>query len=139
MKTYSQFVAETDSRMYGDDSVLSGLSGKGKPKPFMGYEQVDSDPCWEGYRQDGMKNKGGRQVPNCVPMAEGSYFHSKSELLAAIRDSEQEIKSLQRKKAEAKKAGDTKALKQIDFEIAEMEENIADSEDQLKMQRSHNV
>ena len=24
-------------------------------------------PCWKGYKQVGMKNKGGRQVPNCVP------------------------------------------------------------------------
>ena len=24
------------------------------------------DPCWEGYEQVGMKDKGGRQVPNCV-------------------------------------------------------------------------
>lgn len=28
----------------------------------------DEDPCWEGYRQDGMKEKGGKQVPNCVPV-----------------------------------------------------------------------
>ena len=25
------------------------------------------DPCWTGYTQVGMKNKGGREVPNCVP------------------------------------------------------------------------
>jgi hypothetical protein len=24
-------------------------------------------PCWKGYQQVGMKDKGGRQVPNCVP------------------------------------------------------------------------
>jgi hypothetical protein len=24
-------------------------------------------PCWKGYQQIGMKDKGGRQVPNCVP------------------------------------------------------------------------
>ena len=28
--------------------------------------------CWTGYRQDGMKEKGGRMVPNCVPV-EKSY------------------------------------------------------------------
>ena len=27
----------------------------------------DKDPCWKGYRQLGMKKKGGKQVPNCVP------------------------------------------------------------------------
>jgi starvation-inducible DNA-binding protein len=24
-------------------------------------------PCWDGYKQIGMKNKGGKMVPNCVP------------------------------------------------------------------------
>jgi len=81
-----EFIDETDSRMYGDDSVVRGMGkGKGKPKPkapckgkdcdkakpkpFMGYEEAD--PCWDGYRQEGMKSKGGRQVPNCVPVTEG--------------------------------------------------------------------
>lgn len=32
------------------------------------YESVNEDsPCWKGYKQVGMKNKGGKQVPNCVP------------------------------------------------------------------------
>ena len=29
-----------------------------------------SDPCWTGYKQVGMKKKGGKQVPNCVPANE---------------------------------------------------------------------
>jgi len=28
------------------------------------------DPCWKGYQMVGMKNKGGRKVPNCVPANE---------------------------------------------------------------------
>ena len=24
-------------------------------------------PCWKGYEMIGMKKKGGRKVPNCVP------------------------------------------------------------------------
>lgn len=27
----------------------------------------DDDPCWKNYKQVGMKDKDGRQVPNCVP------------------------------------------------------------------------
>ena len=27
----------------------------------------DKGPCWKGYQQIGMKDKGGKQVPNCVP------------------------------------------------------------------------
>lgn len=29
--------------------------------------EEDEDPCWDGYQQYGMKMKGGRKVPNCVP------------------------------------------------------------------------
>ena len=28
-----------------------------------------SDPCWEGYTQRGMKEQGGKMVPNCIPVA----------------------------------------------------------------------
>jgi len=31
--------------------------------------QLD-EACWDGYKQVGMKEKNGRQVPNCVPMSE---------------------------------------------------------------------
>jgi hypothetical protein len=27
----------------------------------------EESPCWKGYQQIGMKDKGGKQVPNCVP------------------------------------------------------------------------
>ena len=30
----------------------------------------DKDPCWDGYKQIGMKKKGSKQVPNCVPTTE---------------------------------------------------------------------
>lgn len=33
-------------------------------------EMKDKDPCWKGYEMVGMKKKGGRQVPNCVPANE---------------------------------------------------------------------
>ena len=28
---------------------------------------LESDPCWKGYKQIGMKDMNGREVPNCVP------------------------------------------------------------------------
>lgn len=28
---------------------------------------VKKDPCWKGYESVGMKDKGGKKVPNCVP------------------------------------------------------------------------
>jgi len=38
-----------------------GRSSKNKKK------KKKSGPCWKGYEAFGMKNKGGKQVPNCVP------------------------------------------------------------------------
>lgn len=36
----------------------------------------DENPCWSGYKQVGMKKKGGKMVPNCVPVKEG-YMNAK--------------------------------------------------------------
>ena len=33
----------------------------------MAFSTLKGDPCWDDYEQVGMKNKGGKQVPNCVP------------------------------------------------------------------------
>lgn len=30
-------------------------------------ENKTNDPCWKGYQQAGMKIKGSKKVPNCVP------------------------------------------------------------------------
>jgi hypothetical protein len=32
-----------------------------------------TEACWEGYKQVGMKDKGGKMVPNCVPMEESIF------------------------------------------------------------------
>ena len=38
-------------------------------KKYIGKPGKQDDPCWKGYEMVGMKKKGGRQVPNCVPEA----------------------------------------------------------------------
>jgi hypothetical protein len=35
------------------------------------YQEI-LEACWKGYRQAGMKKKGDRQVPNCVPVQEAT-------------------------------------------------------------------
>lgn len=49
----------------GDDSALL---------QELGYEGAsdDDDPCWEDYEQVGMKDKDGKEVPNCVPKRRAS-------------------------------------------------------------------
>jgi hypothetical protein len=36
-------------------------------------EYID-EACWSGYQQIGMKKKGGKQVPNCVPIKEADSY-----------------------------------------------------------------
>jgi hypothetical protein len=38
-----------------------------KLKGTMESSIKEESPCWKGYQQIGMKEKGGKQVPNCVP------------------------------------------------------------------------
>lgn len=34
---------------------------------FQQKKKQDEDPCWKGYKQLGVKQKGDRTVPNCIP------------------------------------------------------------------------
>ena len=52
------------------DNEYQGYKGNLKAK-FMEKKankvKEDDDPCWDGYEMIGMKKKGGKEVPNCVP------------------------------------------------------------------------
>lgn len=37
-------------------------------------EVTEDDPCWDSHEMVGMKNKGGRKVPNCVPKNESARY-----------------------------------------------------------------
>ena len=49
-----------------EDYDWERLSALGYPADFA--ERMKDDPCWKGYQMVGMKKKGGRSVPNCVPL-----------------------------------------------------------------------
>lgn len=68
-----------------------------KAADHLGEEQIDEagkafgggeDPCWKGYKQVGMKEKNGKEVPNCVPTTK------KEELEATGLFSEKEIEAI---------------------------------------------
>jgi hypothetical protein len=42
----------------------------------------DKDPCWDNYEMVGMKKKGGRKVPNCVPKNEEKVDESNAMMAA---------------------------------------------------------
>ena len=43
-----------------------------KKNPPKAYEKKSDDPCWNGYKQLGMKTKNGKEVPNCIPEKESA-------------------------------------------------------------------
>ena len=51
------------------ESVNRGRAEKSRLKKEY-YLSEDEKTCWKGYEQIGMKEKDGRQVPNCVPIKE---------------------------------------------------------------------
>jgi hypothetical protein len=85
-KAYQNYKAGNKSYKAADHLDEAGkLQGGGK------------DPCWKGYEMVGMKNKGGREVPNCVPkeeyidierdmLEEGYTFEQVLEVIAAYED-----------------------------------------------------
>ncbi len=44
--------------------------GKAMYKAADHMKEGDGDPCWDSHKQVGMKKKGGKMVPNCVPKNE---------------------------------------------------------------------
>ena len=48
---------------------IDKMKGDGPPmqSAFAKKKSKKKDPCWKGYEMIGMKKKGGRKVPNCVP------------------------------------------------------------------------
>lgn len=49
-----------------------GKSKKQLKEDFIKMILEKKDPCWKGYEMVGMKKKGGRRVPNCVPANEST-------------------------------------------------------------------
>ena len=59
-----QGVIEKGSKILHKDAkrVMKAIKGGDK----LGIGEAD-DPCWDGYKQVGMKEKDGKKLPNCVP------------------------------------------------------------------------
>jgi hypothetical protein len=48
-------------------SDTPGLGANYRGDKIVAVEDQLDEKCWDNYKQVGMKNKGGKQVPNCVP------------------------------------------------------------------------
>jgi len=99
--------------------VVGGIAGGGvgaKVGNKVVGEEVIGEKCWDGYTQKGMKKKGKRVVPNCVPVGEGyapGDVDQKVGAVTAIPKNKQDA-------ARARLLAKTKAkMKKEEIEIAE--------------------
>jgi len=68
MKTYKDFKEAVSRAQQAAIAIAKKKSGKyDKDGNKIKEEQ---GPCWDGYKQVGMKKKGNKMVPNCVPVGE---------------------------------------------------------------------
>jgi hypothetical protein len=56
---------------------------KSEPLVKEAKKMKGEDPCWKGYEMIGKKNKGGKEVPNCVPKEQKSFESFMAEASAA--------------------------------------------------------
>jgi len=69
MKTYKDFKEAVSRAQQAAIAIAKKKSGKYDKDGNKIKEQ--QGPCWDGYEQRGMKKKGNKMVPNCVPVGEG--------------------------------------------------------------------
>ena len=62
----------------------------------------DGDPCWDTHKQVGMKKKGGKMVPNCVPKTRTESFSSWRQDLSEVITDEMDDKPIKEKKVKNK-------------------------------------
>jgi hypothetical protein len=55
MLSFKQFITEESAKIINAEDHIDYK------------KREDDDPCWKGYKQIGMKKKGKKEVPNCVP------------------------------------------------------------------------
>ena len=78
MKTYKEFKEAVNRAQQAAIAIAKKKSGK--------YDEDGNrikeaqGPCWDGYEMQGMKKKGGKMVPNCVPVGEAMKVKQDSDI-----------------------------------------------------------
>ena len=76
MENWNKFLEEESKDKLGSEVSDKAQATLDNPYTFEQIEEMvrqelaEADPCWDGYQQIGMKDKDGREVPNCVPVDE---------------------------------------------------------------------
>ena len=77
-------IAKKAAKEYGSEEAGNRVAGAIRKKVLA---KEEADPCWKGYQMVGMKDKGGRKVPNCVPKEE--YVDLVNQMIEEGYDDEQ--------------------------------------------------
>jgi len=82
--TSKSFSSAINAHRIGTKSDLNKIkqqfrASRGVQQPIAEEKKESKKACWSGYVAKGTKNKGGRTVPNCVPIKEQSQLDEKSE------------------------------------------------------------
>ena len=115
----NSFATKSKGTWGGADKDLAA-----KARGSMKKEQVtEADPCWDGYKQVGMKRgASGKMVPNCVP--EEVELGEDKEITDMIKHYEDMLKSLERKKKKTPGTGFAKIkIKEI---IAKLKKDLGE-------------
>lgn len=120
-------LAEEDFKRVEDATEIDPEDGAGALGEKFSVTQ-DKDPCWEGYEQIGMKDKDGKQVPNCVaqddskfkeedhPRAKNGQFGSGGASEAPKSESETKKKEVASEPAKAEKKSPESAQQNLPLE-----------------------
>ncbi len=99
LATIEKAVKRLKSKMKGEGNIEAWVQSKiTKAADYIdsgehnvqGSMEEAKDPCWKGYKQEGLKKKGNRMVPNCVPVESVSFEigsdHRSAQKQAKIRN-----------------------------------------------------
>lgn len=91
MKEFKDILAESGAGLWGTDKLRKKLQKDTPGQPIETFDInkefdkfVEAGSCWDGYKQVGMKKKGDKMVPNCVP-EEVTEAADRSAISAALR------------------------------------------------------
>ena len=91
---------------------------KAMKKEEVVVEGGDGDPCWDSHKQVGMKKKGGKMVPNCVPKNES--FNVKSPVIFSKPSEEVVEETISKEQFEKHASYTTDAHKKIAWKTFDM-------------------
>lgn len=77
MKSFKKILEQSGAGDWGTDKARERLQKDTPGQPIKGIIKTEDSPCWDSHKQVGMKKKGNKMVPNCVPkeeVQEGSFY-----------------------------------------------------------------